>query len=101
MIRFLVTAWMIGMGSAAMAGSPIAEVFCDDRDSLLLKLERSYGAERMGRGMRGPEAVIEVWAVQSTGEWTLVQSYPDGRSCIVAMGENWEAMGFAQALDPA
>jgi hypothetical protein len=101
MFRFLATAWMIGMGSAAMAGSPIAEVFCDDRDSLLLKLERSYGAERMGRGMRGPEAVIEVWAVQSTGEWTLVQSYPDGRSCIVAMGENWEAMGFAQALDPA
>ena len=101
MFRFLATAWMIGMGSASMAGSPIAEVFCDDRDSLLLKLERSYGAERMGRGMRGPEAVIEVWAVQSTGEWTLVQSYPDGRSCIVAMGENWEAMGFAQALDPA
>ena len=101
MIRFLATSCMIGFGSTAMAGSQIAEVFCDDRDSLLLKLERSYGAERMGRGMRGPEAIIEVWAVRSTGEWTLVQSYPDGKSCIVAMGENWEAMGFAEVPDPA
>lgn len=92
---------MIGIGTAVMAGSPIAEVICDDRVSLLRKLERSCGAERMGRGMRGPEAIIEVWAVQSTAEWILVQSYADGRSCIVAMGENWESIGFAAIVDPA
>jgi hypothetical protein len=36
--------------------------------------------------------------VPSTGEWTLVQSYADGRTCIIAIGENWEG---PVAADPA
>jgi hypothetical protein len=43
--------------------------------------------------------VVEVWAVPSTGEWTLVQTYAGGQSCIVAMGENWEGLNPSQ--DPA
>ena len=49
--------------------------------------------------MRGPDAVMEVWTVPSTGDWTIVQSYANGRSCIVAMGENWE--GALSPADPA
>lgn len=82
-----------------MASSPVAEIFCDERAALVLKLERSYGAERQGRGIRGPDAIIEIWSVPSTGEWTMVQSYADGRSCVVAMGEEWESL--LPSRDPA
>ena len=57
---------------------------------MVAKLERDFGAQRQGGGVRGPDAVVEIWTVPSTGEWTLVQSYASGRACIVAMGENWE-----------
>ena len=74
----------------ALAADPIAAVICADRAEMLRRLEVEYGAVRRGGGLRGPEAVLEVWAVPSTGDWTLVQSYADGRSCIVAVGEHWE-----------
>jgi hypothetical protein len=76
----------------AVAAAPLAEIVCDEREALLVRLERSHGAERQGQGMRGPDAVLEVWAVPSTGAWTIVQTYANGIACIVAMGESWEAL---------
>ena len=42
--------------------------------------------------MRGPDALVEVWIEPRTGDWTLVQSYANGTSCILAMGEHWETI---------
>jgi hypothetical protein len=98
MIKFLIPLLFLA-AAAAQASSPIAEVICDDRETMTRKLQQSYGAVRQGRGTRGPEAILEVWMVPSTGAWTLVQSYATGRTCIVAMGENWELL--PQPTDPA
>lgn len=83
----------------ASANSPIAEIICDSREMLVQKLERSYGAQRQGRGIRGPETVMEIWTVPSTGDWTMVQTYASGKACIVAMGEHWDALEVE--ADPA
>jgi hypothetical protein len=39
-------------------------------------------------GVSNVEIVMEIWT-DPRGDWTLVQSYMDGRSCILAMGEAW------------
>jgi hypothetical protein len=56
---------------------------------------RNLGAlhprKKLGAGLRDGEAVLEVWT-RPSGDWTLVQSYPTGTACILAMGEAWEAM---------
>ncbi|SRR6056297_887725 len=86
----------------AFSGAPearIADVLCDDRTRMEGKLETQYGAQKQGRGLRGPDVVMEVWSSERTGEWALVQTYLDGRSCIVAMGEDWE--NLEQRKDPA
>ncbi len=97
------TRWLLPLalliGAPAHAGDPVGDVICAERSEMLRRLEIEYGATRQGSGLRGPDAVIEVWAVRSTGEWTLVQSYADGRACIVAIGENWEQTRPAD--DPA
>lgn len=99
MTRLLSIVALLATGTAAHATSPLAEVICDERDALRMTLQRSFGARQQGRGMRGPDAIVEIWTVPSTGEWTIVQSYANGRSCIVAMGENWE--GLLPDGDPA
>jgi hypothetical protein len=86
------------LATPAFAVDPVAHVICADRGEMLRRLQIEYGAVRQGAGLRGPEAVMEVWAVPATGDWTLVQSYADGQSCIVAIGENWEPENPA---DPA
>ena len=61
------------------------------RADLRLKLERQFGAEMTGRGIRGPDTVLEIWFAPGSEEWTLVQTYSSGTSCIVAMGTDWES----------
>ena len=50
------------------------------------------GAERHGMGLRDPDTMLDVWVTQQDGAWMIVQSYANGTSCIVAMGEHWEAI---------
>ena len=74
----------------AAAQSPIAEVICAPRDAILQRLQAGQRAHLAGSGLRDRETVIEIWA-DAAGDWTLVQSYPNGQSCILAIGEVWEA----------
>lgn len=77
----------------------ITDVFCDDTARLHQQLSTQPGLRKHGQGLRGPDTLLEVWIANKTGEWTLVQSYANGTSCIIAMGENW--MDLAPAADPA
>jgi hypothetical protein len=92
----LLAATVIGLGVGAEAQNLIGEVLCGAQDEIHAKLTRQFGAVKSGAGLRGPEAVMEIWTNPTTGDWTLVQSYAEGRVCILAMGEAWEMM----ALDP-
>jgi hypothetical protein len=76
------------LAGPVMAQSPIAEVICVPRAELLARMQ---GAEVAGLGLRNADTLIEVWA-RPSGDWTLVQSYPNGTACILAMGEAWEAV---------
>ena len=68
----------------------MADLRCDDRARLEQMLTHVLGAERYGTGLRDPGTMIEVWVTRASGDWMLVQSYANGTSCIVAMGEHWE-----------
>jgi hypothetical protein len=81
----LILVWLLAAPVAAQ--SPIAEVICVPRDQLLARLK---GADLVGTGLRDTETFVEVWA-KTSGDWVLVQSYPNGLACILAMGEAWEA----------
>lgn len=74
------------LATPAAAQSPIAEVICWPREELVLRLS---GAEVTGSGLRDIETVLEVWT-DASGDWTLVQSHPNGTACILAIGEAWE-----------
>jgi len=75
----------------ALAEGPIAEVICAPRAEMVQRLEKGQGAQLRGMGMRSEEAVIEVWADEK-GDWTLVQNWVSGQSCILAMGEAWQGL---------
>lgn len=78
--------------TAMPAGAnPIAEILCEPSAKMTHKLTRQYGSARAAWGMRGPEQVMEVWT-DARGEWAMVVRYSNGKSCIVAFGEGWEAL---------
>ena len=85
----------LALASPSVAG--LGDVSCDDSARLSRTLSQVLGAERQGMGLRDPETTIEVWVVARNGDWLLVQTYTNGTSCIVAMGEYWEGPGQGPA----
>ena len=79
---------LLFLAGPALADTAIAEMICAPREEILARLGQ---AEVAGTGLRDTEAVLEVWT-KASGDWTLVQSYPNGTACILAMGEAWEAV---------
>ena len=52
---------------------------------------RSHGERPVVRGLAANGAMFEVLA-SATGSWTAIVTPPQGRSCVVATGEAWEAV---------
>jgi hypothetical protein len=88
--RILTTSVLI-LGMAA-GGSPDAQaqMACGTRDSVVAKLGEKYGEVRRGGGLAGPTAIIEIWASEATGSWTILKTTPNGLTCIIAVGDAWQ-----------
>ncbi len=85
-------ALVVCLPTVTAAKSPIAEVICAKRAEMVQKLTVTYHSSVAATGLRDMEAAIEVWA-DPDGRWTLVQTYTDGMTCILAMGEAWDMPG--------
>jgi len=73
----------------ALAQQMPGQQMCGPRSDLLAQLKDKYKETPTGFGMTGSGAVVELMTGEN-GSWTLVLSFPDGRSCLMAAGEGWE-----------
>ncbi len=90
-MRHIILAFLAAfLATSSAAQAQTADVTCDDSARLAHMLSTVMQAERRALGLRGPETVLEVWIDPRTQDWTLVQAYTNGTSCIIAMGEHWE-----------
>jgi hypothetical protein len=65
---------------------------CGPRADVMTVLGQKFGETRRGMGLAGPARVVELFASASTGSWTVTVTLPDGRTCLLASGEGWEAV---------
>jgi hypothetical protein len=68
-----------------------AQQVCTMRADLVKMLGDKYKEQPTGQGLVGDRAMLEVY-VSDKGTFTIVSSYPNGVSCIIAAGNSWEAM---------
>ncbi len=72
------------------ASSANAEQFCAPRDRALIQLEKQLEENILGRGLAvNGKRMIELF-VSEKGSWTVLISDPNGRSCVLTSGENWQ-----------
>ena len=85
MIRLLIlTALLI-----TLSGGPVvAQALCGSYVLFKAQLREKYGEARLGYGARSG-AVLEVWRNETTGSWTILQVFPNGRACLKASGDAW------------
>ena len=63
------------------------------------RLATAYGETRQSTGLGAQGAVMEVFASQTSGSWTITVTLPDGLTCLIASGQAFEAMA-APLLKP-
>jgi len=65
------------------------QMACGERTGLLEHLKDKFKESAAGVGMTGNGAVIELMTSES-GSWSLILTFPSGRSCLMATGDGWE-----------
>lgn len=80
---------VLAMPAFAPNASAQGRPTCGDRSDLLAQLKEKFDEKPTGVGLTGNGTVVEL-TKSSSGSWTLLLSFADGRSCLMAAGENWE-----------
>jgi hypothetical protein len=95
--RILLSMGVAGMilASASQAFSQAQQRNCGSRDQIVTALTDRYGESRQSIGLGTNNQVIEVYASLDTGTWTITVTMPDGRMCLVASGQAYEAVADA------
>lgn len=63
---------------------------CGARETVVDRLSSKYGESRQSIGMATKGRVVEVYASNETGTWTITVTTPNGMMCLVASGQSYE-----------
>lgn len=69
-----------------------AQPQCAPRADVVDGLAQNYGETRRSIGVGANDTVMELFAAEKTGTWTLTVTMPDGITCLVASGTGFEAI---------
>ncbi|WP_300036016.1 hypothetical protein [uncultured Roseobacter sp.] len=68
---------------------------CGPREAVVDRLADGYGETRQSMGLGANNAVVEVFASDETGTWTITVTTPNGMTCLVASGQSFEELAEA------
>ncbi len=78
-------------GSFAHPPAAWAQPVCGSHQSISENLKKSYTEAPVSMGLTSGGGVIEVFA-SPKGTWTLIITQPNGMSCLIAAGHDWEEL---------
>ncbi len=68
---------------------------CGAREAVVAQLAEGYGEVRQSMGIGANNAVVEVFASDETGTWTITVTQTSGMTCLVASGQAFEELAEA------
>lgn len=74
------------------AASTASAEKCAPRPDIVARLQGRYTEAQVGYGLLGDSQALEVWVSEETGSFTILLTLPNGLSCLVAAGDNWNAV---------
>jgi hypothetical protein len=81
------------IGAASFSGAAEAgTAVCADRTVIVGRLAAEYGETRQAIGLASASQVVEIFASEETGSWTITVTRPDGTTCLMAAGQHFEEL---------
>lgn len=93
----------VAIAGGAFAGPAAAQssqrMPCHKASEIAKQLGSKYDEAPVAFGLQSNGNLLQVYASEDKGTWTVVSTTPAGVSCIVAAGKSWEDIPFDKA-DP-
>lgn len=71
---------------------------CAEREKVVTHLAQKFGETRRSIGLGSNNAVVEIFASEETGSWSLTVTLPNGQTCMLATGHAFETITESAAL---
>ncbi|MEX0282538.1 MAG: hypothetical protein AB3N13_15250 [Arenibacterium sp.] len=98
---FLRTATALSLAIASLVQTPSASAEanrnCGPRDNVMTHLSNNYGETRRSIGLDARGGLLEIFASDASGSWTVTLTSPAGVTCLIASGQSFETLGAALA----
>lgn len=91
----------VGLGLLALAAQQVSAQGgnCAPREVVLEMLGERYGETRQSMGLGAQGQVMELFASETSGSWTIALTLPSGLTCLMAAGEAYEQLAEAKGDD--
>jgi len=90
LIPFLALAFLAAPALSDARAENGESMACGKRDELLSHLSGKYAEEPVAMGLATNGSIVEVLSSKAGGSFTIVYTTPDGLTCMMAAGNNWE-----------
>jgi len=77
------------------AGCPPAaaqQPLCTERSEVVNQLASQYTEAPVAMGIANNGGVVEILVAPGGASWTIILTMPNGVTCMIAAGENWETL---------
>ncbi|HJO74262.1 MAG TPA: hypothetical protein QGH84_03500 [Rhodospirillales bacterium] len=91
---------ILTIGLVLLAPAALAQPVCGPHQSISDSLKKSYTEAPVSMGLTVSGGIIEVFASKE-GTWTMVITQPNGTSCLIAVGQDWENLPNPEILTGA
>jgi hypothetical protein len=89
--RLLTSCLTMGL-ALAPAALAAQQSNCAPRDAVIERLTEKYAEQLTAGGLQSENTVLEVWTSENTGSFTVLLTYANGMTCIMASGHNWSSV---------
>lgn len=82
---------LAGLAAEALAQSPTP---CAARDVWVERLKQKFDERQFATAQLPNGEMLEIWATPNGATWTILRTFPNGVSCMLAGGQNFEPGHF-------
>jgi len=91
----------LGLCATFFALQPAAAAArCADHTLVVKRLNEIYGESRRAMGVVTGQTVLEVYASDESGSWSITITQPGGPTCLVASGGGFRMAAELENTDP-
>jgi len=65
---------------------------CGTRAEIVQQLENRYAESRHGMGIASNDSVLEIFASDASGTFSVLVTLPSGQTCLIASGNDYQSL---------